>query len=244
MKYDNILKLVDSYQEVCNTTLFKLAVIRKLPNGKYRVVSHTGKNLGTYQSKNEAKKRLQQVEFFKHKDSNKAEDKPIDLTDLEELSYSTLLRALRKNAPKECVREFLKIYIKQFNKALKEKLQKPESVAMKNSLIIFNKNHKIKINSDFIKNAALNQLGDPRLVGKYLSDIIKFTLTRISPEKRPHSMNNLKNKLYNLNEYQISGKNLPASSSIGQSITFVKYVLFGHDPTYIRAVLTNIVRNL
>lgn len=40
-------------------------MIRKVKEG-YRVVSEKGRNMGTYKSKEEAKKRLQQIEFFKH----------------------------------------------------------------------------------------------------------------------------------------------------------------------------------
>lgn len=40
-------------------------MIRKV-NNKYKVVSKTGKNLGTYRTKKEALKRLRQVEYFKH----------------------------------------------------------------------------------------------------------------------------------------------------------------------------------
>lgn len=44
------------------------AHIEKLPNGKYRLVSKkTGKNLGTYDTLEEAKKREREVEYFKHK---------------------------------------------------------------------------------------------------------------------------------------------------------------------------------
>jgi murein DD-endopeptidase MepM/ murein hydrolase activator NlpD len=39
--------------------------IKKMGN-KWRVVSHKGRNLGTYGSRKEAEKRLRQVEFFKH----------------------------------------------------------------------------------------------------------------------------------------------------------------------------------
>ena len=95
-----------------------------------------------------------------------------------------------------------------------------------------------------VKNAATSELGDPKLVGKYLADIIRFTLTRISPERRPQSIENLKQKIYNLNEQAIAIKTLPPSSALGQSITFVKHVLFNHDARYIREVLNNIVRNL
>lgn len=246
MKYDNILKLADDYDNMCNDHIIKVAFIRKLPNGEYQVVSRKGKNLGTYKSKDDAKKRLRDVEYFKHKDNNKSKDSKqiIDLTDVEELSYSALLRKLRRKAPKECVYKFLHIYQEQFNKAIREGLQKPESIAMQNSLIIFNKEHKIKLNKDLIKNAAVTELGDPRYVGKYLADIIRFTLMRISPQKRPNSIASLKRKIYSLNENEISSKDLPPSSSMGQSITFVKHVLFNHNARYIRAVLNNIVRSL
>jgi len=41
-------------------------VIRKVKEG-YRVVSESERNMGTYPTKEEAKKRLQQIEYFKHK---------------------------------------------------------------------------------------------------------------------------------------------------------------------------------
>jgi ribosomal protein S4E len=41
-------------------------MIKKVKEG-YRVLSESGRNMGTYPTKEEAKKRLQQIEFFKHK---------------------------------------------------------------------------------------------------------------------------------------------------------------------------------
>lgn len=41
-------------------------MIRKVKNG-YRVVAESGRNMGTYRTLEEAKKRLKQLEFFKHK---------------------------------------------------------------------------------------------------------------------------------------------------------------------------------
>ena len=44
----------------------------KYENGKYVVKSEDGKkNLGTYETKEEAEKRLQQIEYFKHKAKDK-----------------------------------------------------------------------------------------------------------------------------------------------------------------------------
>ena len=42
-------------------------MIRKLRNGKYRVYSKRGKNLGTYKTIKMAHNRLKQLEFFKHR---------------------------------------------------------------------------------------------------------------------------------------------------------------------------------
>ena len=42
--------------------------IRALPGGRFRVVSKTGRNLGTFASRKQAEKRLRQVEFFKRRD--------------------------------------------------------------------------------------------------------------------------------------------------------------------------------
>jgi len=43
-------------------------MIKKIKDG-YRVESESGRNMGTYKTMAEAKKRLQQIEFFKHKKS-------------------------------------------------------------------------------------------------------------------------------------------------------------------------------
>ena len=58
-------QVINAAEEFCD--LVKLSYIRKLPNGKYRVFSEKGKNMGTYDSRKGALKRLRQIEFFKHK---------------------------------------------------------------------------------------------------------------------------------------------------------------------------------
>lgn len=42
-----------------------------MPNGKYRVLSEEGKNLGESDSRTGAEKRLQEVEYFKYLDKKK-----------------------------------------------------------------------------------------------------------------------------------------------------------------------------
>jgi hypothetical protein len=165
----------------------------------------------------------------------------IDLMDADEFAYSAIMRKMRQKASKEQVMLFLKFFKDAFDSAVKKKLQKPEKVALQNSLIKFNKVHPIKLKKKLVKNAAVSELGDPALVGKYLSDIVKFTINKLSPDKRMSAIENLKHKFY---ADEVANKNMPASSSIGQSISFVKQILFGHSPQYIRVVLNNLVRNL
>jgi hypothetical protein len=243
---DDILLRTEAYEIGCQEGLVKLARVRKLPNGKYRVLSEKGKNLGTSDSKAGAEKRLKQVEFFKHRDQSHADDEKevIDLMDADEFAYSAIMRKMRQKASKEQVRLFLKLYKECFDKAVKKKLQKPEKVALQNSLIKFNKVHPIKVKKKLVKQAAVSELGDPVLVGKYLADIVKFTLNRIDPAKRQAAVDNLRSKFYSFNADEIASKTMPATSAIGQSITFVKHVLFNHDAQYVREVLNNLVRNL
>jgi hypothetical protein len=246
---DTILKLASSYHDKCVYHLTKIAFIKKLPGGKYRVVSEKGKNLGTYTSKESAKKRLKQIEYFKYldslKDSSKADDnKKIDLTGLDEFSFSSLMRELRKKATKEQCRLFLKLHKSYFDKAIKDKIKNPEKIALTMAFTKFKKLNKIKFDVKIIKTAASADLGDPKSVGKYLADIVRFTLKRISPAKRQGSINRLKHKFYYLNENEIALKKMPASSAMGQSITFVKTVLFSQNPKYVREVLNHLVRFL
>lgn len=244
-----ILKLASSFEESCLQDLVKLARIRKLPGGKYRVLSEKGKNLGTSDSKQDAVKRLRQVEYFKHHDGHSAsdgssEEKEIDLTGASDFSYSAIMREMRQEATPEQVKEFLTLFKKEFDKAVKKKLQKPEKVALQNTVVKFNKRHKVKIKKKLIKSAAVAELGEAAAVGKYLSDIVKFTINRIPLEKRQAAIDSLRKKFYSMNADEIAQKDLPPTSGIGQSITFVKHVLFNHDPQYIREVLNNLVSNL
>jgi hypothetical protein len=242
---NEILQLADAYEKECLRGLVKVARIRKLPGGKYRVLSEKGKNLGTSDTKGQAVKRLRQVEFFKHKDKNDTDEKEvIDLMDADDFSYSAIMRKMRERASKDQVKEFLQLFKVQFDKAVKNKLQKPEKVALQNALIKFNKTHPVKVKKKLVKNAAVSELGDPILVGRYLADIVRFTLNRLPPDKRTNAIESLRRKFYAFNVNEIANKNLPPTSAIGQSITFVKHVLFNHDAQYVREVLNNLVRNL
>lgn len=242
---DSILRLAVSYHDNCQQ-MVKISRIRKLPNGKFRVVSRDGKNLGTYKSREGAKKKLKQVEYFKHFDHSDSDDPKsiIDLTDIDEFAYSAIMRKLRERASKKQVMFFLKLFKNQFDTAVKKKLQKPERVALQNTMVKFNKVFKVKLDKDMIKNASVSELGNAEQVGRYLSDIVKFTIAKMQQEKRLNALQKLKQKFYSMNENEISSKNLPESAAVGQSITFVKHVLFNHDAKYIRDVLNALVRYL
>ena len=239
---DLLLKTADNYYQDC---LLKVSKIISLPNGKFRVVSQKGRNLGTYHSEKSAKKRLKQVEFFKHLDSLEANDsKPkLDLSGLDEFSLSAMLRELNKNKDKKPFKLFLKVFKINFDKSIKEKVKHPEKIALDTALMQLNKHYHIKLDK-IKKTASVAGLGDPVAVARYLSDIIKFMISKISTAKRQGVLNKLKRKFYYLNEHEISSKKMPASASIGQSITFVKTVLFQQQAAYVRQVLNNLVRYL
>ena len=242
---DNILKLANSYYDYCNHIIV-VAKIRKLPNGKYRVLSEKGKNLGTYKTKNEAKKRLRQVEYFKHVKASSSEDlKEVDFKSLKDFSLSAILRHLNKKNTKKQFLTFLNLYKQCFDELIKQDCNDPDKIALKLAYALFCQKFDVKENEKLVVTAqSANFLGDAVSVGKYLSEIVRFILNRISPGKRQKSIDKVKSKIYYLNENDISLKKMPVSSSLGQSITFVKTVLFNQDARYIREVLNNIVKNL
>lgn len=219
--------------------MVKLAFIRKLPDGKYRVLSRKGKNLGTYDSKEEASKRLKQIEYFKHVKASEI----IDLSNIYDFSLSAVMREINKQN-KSAVKEFLKLYHERFNFNLIGNFENPERLSLLEALVEFKKQYKLKLDKEMVKNAAISRLESAEIVGKYLSDIIRFIIGRISPISQPKVLMNLKRKIYNLDANDLANKGLPNSAAIGQSIVFVKNVLFNHDPQYIRQVINNIVKNL
>jgi len=87
-------------------------------------------------------------------------------------------------------------------------------------------------------------MGDPSLAGRGIADIVKFLMQRVPPEDYKRLLGRLRQKVHSLNEREIASINLNSGSAIGQSITFIKNVLMGHNSTYIRQVINNIVRNL
>jgi len=225
-KYSTLINQVNYYYDNC---LAKIAFIKKVKD-KWRVVSRKGKNLGEYKSKSEAKKRLKEIEFFKHKKASRT-------LNVKDLSLSAIMRELRKRDEK-IAEEFLKVYKKCFDFLICNEIENVEEVCLENAVNLFKKLHNIKL-----EKAAMNIYANSnaQMVGQYLANIVKFTLSRISNERRPKSIESLKHKIYQLNESELANKKLPASASMGQAITFIKHVLFNRDPQYIRQVLNSII---
>jgi hypothetical protein len=135
--------------------MLKIAYIKQISKGKWRVLSKKGRNLGTYSSKEEAEKRLKQVEFFKHwpfhpvrkkkavqnlynkivfGEENLPETEVISSrseTSLAEATstFSAEMRELRKNNPEKVI-NFLKQFNISFQNALRESIENPEQAAL------------------------------------------------------------------------------------------------------------------
>ena len=95
-----------------------------------------------------------------------------------------------------------------------------------------------------IKLANVLELGDPDIAGKSLADIALFLLKRIPEHKRPEAIRKMIIKIRKMNAEEIAEKKMKDYSSMGQSLSFIKNVLSGHDKAYVRKVLDAIVRNM
>lgn len=121
--------------------LEKLSYIKNIGHGKWRVYSKKGKTLGTYNTKEEALKRLRQIEFFKHK---KAGRETLDLSKLDTLTYSGIMRELHKQCSSELLDIFVKSFKENFDKFWQENTDKPEEKALPLALLILGKHCDIK----------------------------------------------------------------------------------------------------
>lgn len=114
--------------------MIKESKIKKLPGKqKWRVLSEKGRNMGTFDSEEEAKKRLKQVEYFKHLDKKKrkADLALIHLKTAEETStYSAMMRELNKKKDPALREEFMKKFKDAFDKAMEEELEDAQTLAL------------------------------------------------------------------------------------------------------------------
>lgn len=158
-----------------------------------------------------------------------------------DVSYSSIMRELRKSQDEDAINKFQTEFKKNFDEALLNNSKEPENDALDQSLLAIDKKASKKV---FQKAASAIDLGDPVYAGEYLANLIKFLLRRISPSKRQHALELMKSKIFYINEYEIASKKVPASAAYGQAITLLKHLLIEHHPQYVRDVLNNIVKHL
>ncbi len=117
------------------TNEHKSSYIEQLSNGRWRVYSKKGKNLGTYSSSKAAKKRLAQVElwFRGYRWNRKARtnlfSNLIKSGKKDPVTYSSMMRNLRANKP-EIVKEFMEIFKNTFDVAMNDNLEDAEQIAL------------------------------------------------------------------------------------------------------------------
>ena len=92
--------------------------------------------------------------------------------------------------------------------------------------------------------ASTVEMGDPLTAARGIADIIAFILGQVPQSKRRDYLRNLQYKIWELNTAEIASKKTTEGAAIGQAITFVKTILRGHHPAYIREVLRNLVIQL
>lgn len=169
-----------------------------------------------------------------------------------DLSYSFIVRQLRKFDP-ERAREFQEHFKKAFDEAFLSGIDNVDDAALMQTIqeielnqeeLSAKEEHKASREYRLYKLAQDSLSGDVAVAGRHIANIVKFLLGRISYVNRYQSMLKLREKIWNLDEYDIASKKSPPTASLGQSITFIKTLLNGKDPGYIRSILSEIVKNL
>jgi transcription termination factor NusB len=85
---------------------------------------------------------------------------------------------------------------------------------------------------------------DIEITGKGIAEIIQFILRKVPYQKRPYAIMKIRQKIWNLDEYDIASKKSPDTASIGQAITFIKTLLNGRQPGYVRSVINEVVKRI
>jgi len=236
--FNEILKQSNQYY-----SLICLSYIRQIGKNKWRVYSRKGKNMGTFSSKQKAKERLRQIEYFKRVKSAAKEstESIIDLSHVDELSYSCVVRELRKVCAEDIVVDFLQCFKGVFDVLLLASDTDIHENSMKYAMALFSTKHIVKLP---MKKEAQIFSSNPQKVGQYLAHIVKFLLRRVPEKNRSKAVSKLKGKFKSLDVNALSSKNIPAYSSMGQAITFVKNVLFNNGPGYIEKVINSLILSL
>ena len=87
-------------------------------------------------------------------------------------------------------------------------------------------------------------MGDPASAANNIIPILRFLMQRVPQDQQYKFLEKLRKKIWNLSELQLASKHMSSGSAIGQSVTFIKNVLMGHNPAYIREVLKHVATKL
>src|SRR5258708_39536495 len=109
---------------------------------------------------------------------------------------------IRKDYEEDTGNRFQQEFKKTFDEAYISGSKNPEEEAFEKAIeyITTEKQAMMKQAAE-----ALN-LGDPQFAGQRLAQLVKFLLSRVSPEKQSHAISLMKRKIYYLNEYDIGKK--------------------------------------
>lgn len=158
----------------------------------------------------------------------------IDLSELDSFTLSGIMRQLNKQCSDKEITYFLKLYFNNFNE-----LVDTDPNAEKTSLVKSLKDFSTVVS---IKKQA--SVEPPDVIANNLINIIHLLVTKIKNENQAKAIASIKQKLNIISINDLATKNMPASSAIGQSISFVKQVLFDKDPAYIKNILTKVIQKL
>lgn len=99
-------------------------------------------------------------------------------------------------------------------------------------------------NKDIVKTSQHYMGNDPKFIAKQVASIIRIIIGRMSMESQNRARMNLRTKIKNLNQNEMSVKKTPGGAGIGTSIALVKNILNGRDGYFIKAVIDNLTEIL
>ena len=79
-------------------------------------------------------------------------------------------------------------------------------------------------------------------LAKVIIVFVNTLLNRVKPQSKQLFKRRIKNKFYNINLFELAGKKLPPTATIGNAITIVKQLLMGQDPVFINEVMGLVIR--
>jgi len=98
--------------------------------------------------------------------------------------------------------------------------------------------------SDKLKKSSQLLEQNPVYVAEQLHRMIQVMISRMSPESRMKSFQNVSSRLEEFNVVEIASKKAPGGAAIGVSLGLVKNVLNGKDPYFINTVLKELMIRL